>query len=159
MSTSLAAKQYNQEQQSLKVEIEKTAGKTVEQLYEEREKRVRDAIELKGPDRVPLMVAVNTSLYAGIPNSTAYYDPIGWKRAMRQITLDFEPDMCNAGLPTSGQALEILDVNNRLWPGGPLPPDYEYQFIEGEYMKGGGEKIVVTNMSNLIFLYNLTRML
>lgn len=158
MSTSLAAKQYNQEQQSLKVEIEKTAGKTVEQLYEEREKRVRDAIELKVPDRVPLMVAVNTSLYAGIPNSTAYYDPIGWKRAMRQITLDFEPDMCNAGLPTSGQALEILDVNNRLWPGGPLPPDYEYQFIEGEYMKEDEYDLFLSDPSDFMIRYYLPRM-
>src|SRR4030043_161852 len=158
MSTSLAAKQYNQEQQSLKVEIEKTAGKTVEQLYEEREKRVRDAIELKVPDRVPLMVAVNTSLYAGIPNSTAYYDPIGWKRAMRKITLDFEPDMCNAGLPTSGQALEILDVNNRLWPGGPLPPDYEYQFIEGEYMKEDEYDLFLSDPSDFMIRYYLPRM-
>ncbi|HEX7475942.1 MAG TPA: hypothetical protein VF318_08255, partial [Dehalococcoidales bacterium] len=55
--------------------------------------------------------------------------------AMRKITVELEPDMCEAGLPTSGAALEALDVKNRLWPGGPVPPDYEYQFVEGEYMK------------------------
>ena len=49
--------------------------------------------------------------------------------------MDFEPDLCNAGLPTSGAALEALGVTNRLWPGGPLPPDYHYQFEEKEFMK------------------------
>ena len=129
MSTSLAQKQYEQEQQTLKAEIEKKTGKTTEQLFEEREKRVRDAIYLKVPDRIPLTTHPNTQLYTGVPNSAAYYDPISFKRAVRKITLDFEPDICTAGLPTSGAALEALDVKNRLWPGGPLPPDYEYQFI------------------------------
>ena len=135
MSLSLSRQQYEQENRRLKEEIEAKTGKSTATLYNEREKLVRDVIELREPDRVPISVNVNTSLYAGIPNSAAYYDPIGWKRAMRQITLDLEPDMCNAGLPTSGAALEALDVKNRLWPGGPIPPDYEYQFVEGEYMK------------------------
>jgi hypothetical protein len=131
----MAVKEYEKELELLKKKIEKKTGKTTEQLYNEREKRVRDVIQLRVPDRVPLTTEVKISRYTGIPNSAAYYDPIGFKRAMRKITLDFEPDMCNAGLPTSGNAMEALGVTNRLWPGGPLPPDYDYQFIEGEYMK------------------------
>jgi len=142
----------------LKDEIERKTGKTTEQLYEEREKRVRDAIEVKEPDRIPLMIHANTSSYTGIPNSAAYYDPIGWKRAIRQITLDFEPDMCNAGLPTSGAALEALDVKNRLWPGGPIPPDYEYQFIEGEFMKEDEYDIFLSDPSDFMIRYYLPRM-
>ena len=121
--------------QSLREKIERETGKTPEQLYEEREKRVRDAIELKEPDRVPFWINADPSSRYGIPHSAAYYDPVAWKEAIRKIVLDFEPDLCNAGFPNSGPALEALDVKNRLWPGGPLPPDYEYQFIEGEYMK------------------------
>jgi hypothetical protein len=98
----------------LKEEIERNAGKTTEQLYEERDQRVRDAIDLREPDRVPLRINVDISLYTGIPNSAAYYDPIGCKRAMRKITVDVEPDMCDAGLPTSGRAMEILGVKNRM---------------------------------------------
>jgi hypothetical protein len=90
MSTSLSLKQYEKEQQTLEDEIERKTGKTTEQLYEEREKRVRDAIEVKEPDRIPLMIHANTSSYTANPNSAAYYDPIGWKRAIRQITLDFD---------------------------------------------------------------------
>jgi len=135
MATPVSQKQYEKELQDIREQIERKTGKTTEQLYEEREKRVRDAIELREPDRVPLSLFVDPHIHAGIRKSAAYYDPIGYKRAMRQITLDFEPDMCNTGLPTSGPALEALDVKNRLWPGGPLPPDYDYQFVEGEYMK------------------------
>jgi|WetSurMetagenome_2_1015567.scaffolds.fasta_scaffold190942_2 hypothetical protein len=43
----------------LKKEIEERTDKTVEQLYAERAKRVRDAIELKEPDRVPFMLYCN----------------------------------------------------------------------------------------------------
>jgi hypothetical protein len=158
MPTSLAVKEYEKELELLKKEIEEKTGKSPEQLYEEREKRVRDVIELKVPDRVPLTVDVKTSLYPGIPNSAAYYDPIGFKRAVRQVTLDFEPDMCNAGLPMSGNALEALGVTNRQWPGGPLPPDYEYQFVEGEYMKEDEYDIFFNDPSDFTVRYFLPRM-
>ena len=158
MSTSLSVKQYNLEQQILKEDIEKRTGKSTEQLYEEREKRVRDAIEIKEPDRIPLTIEIKTSAYAGIPNSAAYYDPIGYKRAIRKITLDLEPDMCNAGLPTSGDALEALGVKNRLWPGGPLPPDYDYQFIETEFMKEDEYDLFLSDPSDFMVRHFLPRM-
>ncbi len=135
MVSSISVEDYQKENIILKKQIEKRTGKTTEQLYEEREKRVRDAIELKVPDRVPFSANINVHAYTGIPNSAAYYDPIGWKTAMRKIVIDFEPDMCNAGLPSSGAAKEALDVKNGLWPGWQVPADYEYQFVEGEYMK------------------------
>jgi hypothetical protein len=28
-----------------------------------------------------------------------------------------------------------MDIKNVIWPGGPKPDDYNYQFLEGEYMK------------------------
>jgi hypothetical protein len=157
MSASLASKQYQQEHEILKKQIERAAGKSAEQLYGEREKRVRDAIELREPDRVPLAINVNTSLYTGIQNSAAYYDPVGWKRAMRKITLDLEPDVCNAGLPSSGEAFTALDVKNRLWPGGPLPPDYEYQFVEGEYMKEDEYDLFLSDPSDFMIRRYLPR--
>jgi hypothetical protein len=158
MPISSAVKEYEKELELLKRKIEKKTGKSTEQLYEEREKRVRDVIELKVPDRIPLTVDVKTSRYPGIPNSAAYYDPIGYKKAVRQVTLDFEPDMCNAGLPMSGNALEALGVTNRLWPGGPLPADYEYQFLEGEYMKEDEYDIFLNDPSDFVVRYFLPRM-
>jgi len=158
MTTSPSPEEYKKELYALKSEIEEKTGRTTEQLYEEREKRVKGVIELKVPDRVPFTINLNTSKYCGIPNSAAYYDPIGWKKTMRQITLDFEPDMCNAGLPTSGAALEILDVKNRQWPGGPLPPDYEYQFIESQFMNEDEYDIFLEDPTDFVIRYFLPRM-
>jgi len=126
---------YRKENRLLRKQIEERAGKSVEQLYAERAKRVKDTIELRTPDRVPLMVLVEAHRYSGIPKSAAYYDPITLKRTMRKMAVDLEPDMSEPGFPACGAAMTELDVQNCVWPGGPKPPDYEYQFIEGEYMK------------------------
>ena len=126
MTTEGPAREYNEEISALREEIENKTGKTPEQLYEEREKRVRDAIELKEPDRVPLWIIPEPGRYCGLPQSAAYYEPVAWKVAIRNAILDFEPDLALSGFGTSGLSWEALDVKNRLWPGGPLPPDYEY---------------------------------
>ncbi|MFC2012370.1 uroporphyrinogen decarboxylase family protein [Chloroflexota bacterium] len=144
--------------QALREEIERKTGKTPEQLYEEREKRVRDAIELKEPDRVPMWINTDPSVRAGISRSAAYYDPVAWKLAIRQSTLAFDPDLCNAGFANSGPAWEALDVKSRLWPGGPLPPDYEYQFIEGEYMKEDEYDLFLSDPTDFMIRCYLPRM-
>jgi hypothetical protein len=158
MTTDHSAELYNEEQKKIKEEIERKHGKTTEQLYAEREKRVRDATELREPDRVPLTCNEDPAVYAGIPRSAAYYDPISWKRAVRQVTVDLEPDMCNAGLPTSGAALETLDVTNRLWPGGPLPENYEYQFVEKEFMKENEYDLFLSDPTDFMIRFYLPRM-
>jgi hypothetical protein len=126
---------YQEENALLKKQIEERTGRTVEQLYAERAKRVRDTIELRVPDRVPFMVLVEPHAYSGIPNSAAYYDHITLKRTMRKMALDLEPDMSEPGFPSCGAAMTELDIKNCVWPGGPKPDDYGYQFMEGEYMK------------------------
>lgn len=135
MSSLTEIKKYLEENLLLKKQIEERTGKTVEQLYNERNKRVRDAIELKEPDRVPFSFIVEAHAYGGIPNSASYYDQITMKRVMRQAAVDLEPDMAEGGFPSCGDAMTEMDVKNVLWPGGPLPPDYGMQAVEGEYMK------------------------
>jgi hypothetical protein len=158
MPISQDAKLYLEEQKKLKEQIERKHRKTTEQLYAEREKRARDATELRVPDRIPLSINADPSRYTGIQRSAAYYDPVGWKRATRQVTVEFEPDMCNAGLPTSGAALEILGVTNRLWPGGPLPPDYEYQIEETEFLKEEEYDLFLSDPSDFMIRYYWPRM-
>lgn len=157
MSGSISSRQYQREQKTLKQEIEKRTGRSAEQLYEERETRVRDAIELRMPDRVPFMVRVHTRHHAGIPNSAAYYDPLAYKRAIRQLTVALEPDMCDAGLPSSGAAMDALGVKNKAWPGGPLSPDDEYQYIEGEYLKEDEYDLFLNDPSDCVLRRVLPR--
>jgi len=149
--------QYSKEIKRLRDEIERKHGKTPEQLYEEREKRVRDAIDLKEPDRVPFTINVNPTIHTGIKRSAEYYDPATWVQISKQLVLDFEPDACNAGAPNPGPALETLDIKNRLWPGGPLPPDYEYQFIEREYMKADEYDLFINDPSDFMIRRYLPR--
>jgi hypothetical protein len=157
MTSRTEIKKYQEENLLLKKQIEERTGKTVEQLYTERAQRVRDVIELREPDRVPFAFFVEPHTYCGIPNSAAYYDPITFKRAMRQIAVDLEPDMCDCGLPASGAAMTELDVKTMVWPGGPKPPDFEYQFIEGEYMKEDEYDIFLNDPSGFMIRRYLPR--
>jgi hypothetical protein len=149
---------YQEEQKKIKGEIERKHGKTIKELYREREQRTKDATELRVPDRVPLSINADPANYTKIKRSAAYYDPIGWKRAVREIHVAFEPDLCNAGLPMSGEAMNILGVTNRRWPGGPLPPDYEYQVEEIEYLHEDEYDIFLNDPTDFMLRFYLPRM-
>jgi hypothetical protein len=112
-------------------------SKTPEQLYEERVKRVEDAIQLKIPDRVPVIFSVGyfPAKYTGITCADAFYNPGKWKEAAKKTVIDFEPDTCLATGPDSGGALEALDFKQMVWPGHGTSPHHTHQFVEGEYMK------------------------
>lgn len=143
---------------ALRQEIQQRTGKTPEQLYEEREKRVRDSIYLKQPDRIPLFVFPDPAEHYGLPHSAAYDDPAAWRQAFIREILDFEPDMVSGTFSTSGETLATLDVKNKLWPGGPLPPDYELQFVEGEFMKEDEYDLFLTDPADFMIRRYLPRM-
>jgi hypothetical protein len=111
-------------------------AKTPQELYQEREKRVSDALMLKKPDHVPVIVLFGSfaSRYAGISRRDELYDLEKSYEANLKATLDFRPEMASAPL-TFGSILESLDYKQMKWPGYGLPDDYGYQYVEGEYMK------------------------
>ena len=144
----------------LREEIEKKHGKTADQLREEREKRVNDAIELREPDRVPVTIqtGVFAARYAGLPISAMYYDHNAYREACIKTSVDFEPDTgASMILVNSGLVLELLDARHQRWPGGTLPPDIPYQFVEGEYMKAEEYDIFLEDPSDFILRYYLPR--
>jgi hypothetical protein len=100
---------YQEENLLLKRQIEERTGKTVEQLYVERAQRVRDAIELRVPDRVPFSVLIEPHAYSGIPNSAAYYDPITLKRSIADVAIILV--QTNKSLGPKGIALIAIDKN------------------------------------------------
>jgi len=112
-------------------------SKTHEQLYEERMKRVEDAIQLKIPDRVPVILSLGyfPAKYAGITCADAFYSPGKWKEAAKKTVIDFEPDTYLGTRPDSGGALEALDFKQMVWPGHGTSLHHTHQFVEGEYMK------------------------
>jgi hypothetical protein len=157
MTSQAEIQKYQAEHALLKKQIEERSGKTTEQLYAEKAKRVKDTIEQKIPDRIPFSVMVETKIYSGIPNSAAYYDPFAVKRAMRSVAVDLDPDMAEPGFPGCGAAMTELDVKNCLWPGGPVSDDYEYQFIEGEYMKADEYDMFFNDPTGYLLRFYLPR--
>ncbi len=160
MSTqNTAGKAPEQDEERLIAEIEKKHGKTVAQLRDEREKRVRDAMMLKEPDRIPVNVStgVFAAKYAGLPASTMYYNHAAYRAASKKMLLDFEPDNGPMGVGSSGLVLELLDSKQYRWPGGNLPADGTYQFVEGEYMKAEEYDRFIANPLDFVIRYYLPR--
>jgi hypothetical protein len=154
--------QATHEQDSIKrarYEIEKRTGKTPEQLYEERERRVTDTIQMKIPDRMPVYLRGSfAATYAGISPSAAFYDPTASTDAFIRTILDFEPDVVfGGGGGRLGPALERLATRQYQWPGGPLRPDQSPQFLEMEIMKENEYDLFITEPGDFILRYYLPR--
>lgn len=114
-------------------------GKTSKELYQERLRRVQDAIELKQPDRVPFVPFMSffPAKYCGISCQEYMYDLDKEYATTKKTILDFEPDMYSNPFPLFGVGaiLETLDFKQIKWPGHGVQPDVTYQFVEAEYMK------------------------
>ena len=160
MTTSITAERLRQENLRKAEEIRKNSGKTPAQLYEEREKRVRDAIQLKEPDRVPVRLETHSfpALYAGIPVAAKYYDLAAWREATKKTIMDFEPDIYQGTVTAeSGETLELLDPKHLKWPGGALPPDVSHQAIEQEYMAAEEYDLFLDDPTDFTLRYLIPR--
>lgn len=108
------------------------------ELYRQREKRVNDAIQLKKPDRVPIVVLFSffPARYAGFTLEEVMYDPEKLGEAQLKTLLEFKPDMDQNPYGTRflGPMLEMLDFKLLKWPGHGVEANTPYQFVEGEYM-------------------------
>ncbi|MBN1106276.1 MAG: hypothetical protein JXL84_22905 [Deltaproteobacteria bacterium] len=112
-------------------------GKTNEELYREREKRVQDAISLKKPDRVPICSATEIFFLrsAGLTAAEGMYDyekmAAAWKTSMKRYNWDMAPLQHAI---RSGPTMELLGMKTFKWPGYNLPQNSYYQWVEKEYM-------------------------
>ncbi len=108
------------------------------ELYRQREKRVNDAIALRVPDRIPLLVMFGffPAKYAGMTIEEVMYDPDKLGDAQLKTLLEFKPDMDQNpyGIRFLGPILEALDFKQLRWPGHGMAVNHTYQFVEGEYM-------------------------
>ena len=109
-----------------------------EALYKERVTRLIDAITLKEPDRVPVIIspAHVPARYSGYTVKEVMYDSeklsIAWEKYINDFELDVLPSV---SLVRSGKALDILDSKTFKWPGNGLPDHLEPQFVDGEHLK------------------------
>lgn len=106
--------------------------------YLARQKRIDDAFNLRKPDRIP--IAPNVIHYfpakiKGISHKDVGYNlPLNME-AIKEAVKKFNWD----GLPGYGavrpsKPMDLLGIKQFRWPGGSLPDDRPFQFVEGEYM-------------------------
>ena len=160
MATGITAEQLRLENLKKADEMRRNSGKTPAQLYEEREKRVRDAIQLREPDRVPVRLETHAfpARYAGIPMAANYYDPAAWREATKKTILDFEPDIYQSTVAVnSGETLALLDPKHLKWPGGALPTNVAHQAIEQEYMKEDEYDLFLDDPTDFTLRYLIPR--
>jgi hypothetical protein len=114
-------------------------AKPPEELYQERAKRVEDAMRLKVPDRIPIVPDAEffPLKYTGITTQEAMYDYNMTYNAWKKTLADFEWDEYVAPFLYSGIVFEHLDYRQLRWPGHGVRPTGQYQFIEpGQILEG-----------------------
>jgi len=115
----------------------KFASPEAEKGYKGRVTRIKDAIELKKPDRVPVfpMTGFFPAYYAGFTPRDVMYDYDKLMSSFSKYVLDFQPD-AHGSVTTAppGKSFDILDYKLYAWPGHGVAPEHGYQCIEGEYM-------------------------
>jgi hypothetical protein len=139
--------------------MNKDRVKPAGQLRAEREKRVMDAINLKIPDRVPIICGMSffPAKYAGIPCSAAYYDYDAWYNAYKKTLQDFPADFVFTHPFTPGKALEILNPKQLKWPGFNSDPNHGHQAIEIDNMRADEYDAFINDPSDYMFRIHLSR--
>jgi len=138
-------------------------SKSAEELYEEREKRVADAIQLKVPDRVPLLPSFTffPARYAGISSEEVMYDYDKLAEVSKKAIIDFEPDMYMNPffLVSFGNLMEMLGDRRFKWPGHGVPVDSTFQFVEGEQMKAEEYDAFIDDPTDFVLRKHLPRIM
>ena len=110
-----------------------------EDLLQQREKRINDAIALREPDRVPVMFIFGffPARVSGITFEEAMYDYDKTMQTWIKAMVEFQPDAYDDPFTSRffGRILERLDYKQFRWPGHGVRSDLSFQYIEDEYMK------------------------
>jgi hypothetical protein len=132
---------------------------SADQLYKERLARVQDAVQLKVPDRVPLIAAFRyfAARYGGVPYSSVYYDAESWLKANEKTIVDYQPDMYYAPDIGFGRANEILGLKTIKWPGRDWSGNISHQFVEKEYVQANEYEALLDDLSGFALKNYLPR--
>lgn len=107
--------------------------------YKRHTQRVKDIMDLKKPDRVPLLPFMGGffAQYAGITPHDVMYDYAKYTQAWIKFNRDFQPDcLVFSGAFNPGPVFDKLDYKVYQWPGRGIAETQPFQCLEVEYMKG-----------------------
>ena len=113
------------------------AGKTAEQTFSERSRRLQDAMQMKQPDRIPIQLFMSYMLAEmyGVTRQEQHENAEKEMEMLEKAALHFQPD-CIAGVFNNPGPSKAVGDRMTKFPGYGLGPNGSFQFVEGEYMKG-----------------------
>lgn len=105
--------------------------------YKRKVKVLRDAVEMKGNTRVPVVPMIGGYLLkrAGVSGREALYNCESVIKPIIDFHNEFRPDSAVLSMMGSGKVWEALDYKLYSWAGHGLSDDNYFQTIEREYMK------------------------
>jgi hypothetical protein len=109
-----------------------------QEAYRSRARRIADVIQLKIPDRVPIVPSFGMfpALDHGLTCEEVMFDYDKARVAWMKTLCEFEPDLyLGSSYAFPGPVLEVLDYRQLKVPGRGIPPNHVYQFVEDEYVK------------------------
>ncbi|MBI5303905.1 MAG: hypothetical protein HY868_17340 [Chloroflexi bacterium] len=111
-------------------------GKSPQQLFAERAKRIQDALQLKQPDRIPIQLGMGYMLaeMGGITRQEQHENGAKELELLEKAALHFQPDSIMGVFNNPAPGLVVGDRMTK-FPGHGLDPNGSFQFVEGEYMK------------------------
>jgi len=116
--------------------VDPDLNKTPEQLCEERAKRMLDVMQMKQPDRIPIVLGMGYMLseMGGITNEELYNNPQKAQELLIEAAVKFQPDSIFGTYGGPGPSAVLGDQMTK-WPGYGLDENGSFQFAEQEFMK------------------------
>jgi uroporphyrinogen-III decarboxylase len=101
-----------------------------------RDKRVQDAVQLKQPDRIPLLMGMGYHLaeMGGVTKQALYEDFELTQGLLEKAAQMYQPDLLMGAWHSPGPSQALGDRMTK-WPGYELGPNGSFQFNEQEFMK------------------------
>ena len=115
----------------------KFVDEAAQAAYKRRTRRIADVIQLKVPDRVPVVPSFGMFPYLdnGLTCEEAVFDYEKADAAVMKTLAEFKPDMfLGSGYAFPAPLFEALGYKQLRWPGREIPAHYVYQFVEDEYI-------------------------
>jgi len=127
-------------------------NETTEELFQQREKRVLDAIALRKPDRVPVIALFGSfpAKYCGLTCEEDANDIEKSLAANLQANIDFQPDTAFPASSIAGSLLGALDYRQLKWAGHGLPSDHDFQSVEDDWMKADEYDVFIYDPSDFV---------
>jgi hypothetical protein len=121
------------------VKTSPAAPQSPTQLFAQRERRLHDTIQLRQPDRIPIMLPISYMLaeLGGITKQELHDDPEKAQMLLEKAALEYQPDSIFGLFPPDPKPHLLLGDRMTLFPGHGLSPNSEYQFAEKDFMKAG----------------------